>query len=285
MRPLLGTFVEIRARRAAALTDAALEALLAAAFAAIERVDRLMSFHRADSDVARINAAGPGESVRVDAETWTVLAAARRFSELSGGAFDITTAARLVESGFLPRPQGRAPFPDVSFIDLELLAPGIVSWRRPGWIDLGGIAKGYAVDRALTVLRAHGAADGVVNAGGDLRCFGRPCPIHVRVPQRPAALLAVGRLIDGAIATSAGYFRGGDTGGARLEPLVDPIRGRCRTWEGSVSAIAADCMTADALTKVVRLLPERSPALLEQLGAQAVLLERRGLRVCGRRWL
>lgn len=277
-RPLLGTLVEI----SAAGPEAALPAALDAAFASIERVHRLMSFHAQDSDVSRINAAEAGSAVGVAEDTYRVLARALELGTLSGGVFDIATAGVLVEQGFLPRHAGAAfPAPDATFLDLALLDGHRVQWRRKGWIDLGGIAKGYAVDCAIAALRSHGVDSGVVNAGGDLRCFGQAQPIHVRRPDAPATLVPLGWLQDLAIATSAGYFAGVQRNGRQVDPLVDPDRHACTAWAESVSVVASDCMTADALTKIVRLARERAPAILERLHAQAVVVDAQSVGRCG----
>ncbi len=286
-RPLLGTLVEVRAT--ATLHAAALHTAIDAAFAAVERVQRRMSFHDERSDVSRINAALAGEVLSVHAETYEVLSAARMLGDLCGGAFDIATAASLVQNQFLPKPQSRVaarpPAPGTTYRDLELLPDARVRWRRPGWIDLGGIAKGYAVDRAIDELRAHGVASAVVNAGGDLRCFGEPQPIHVRAPDELTAFFYLGTISDASIATSAGYYCGLQIDGARMDALVDPNRGTCIEWERSISVLAADCMTADALTKVVRLAPQAVLGMLQCLNAQAVIIDRHGLLACGREWL
>ena len=291
MRPLLGTLVEIRAcGLASRVTDG-----IAAAFAAIERVQRLMSFHDAGSDVSRINAAPVGRKVAVDCETYGVLSYAHELWRRSGGAFDIAIAPSLVSAGFLPSPPFGGSFPEPTsdddvesahFSDLELLPGRAVRWRKRGWIDLGGIAKGYAVDAAIEALRSHRVADAVVNAGGDLRCFGETASIHVRSPGRPTtAMLAVGALRDAAIATSAGYFSSSGRGECPIDPIVDPRLGRCIAWAGSISVVAKQCMAADALTKVVRLAPSSAPALLDHYEAQAVVVDEFGVRSCGRRYL
>jgi thiamine biosynthesis lipoprotein len=307
MRPLLGTFVEIRATGA----SPKLEDAVAAAFAAVELVHKRMSFHEPTSDVSRINTARSGEIVCVAPETHTVLRAARTLGDLSGGAFDIATAAALlVSNGFLPPPGGDSvgppPSPEppalggesqapcaqaiadpATYRDLELLPNDQVVWRRKGWIDLGGIAKGYAVDQAVAALRSHGLTSGLVNAGGDLRCFGVPQPIHLRAPQNPTALLHLGTLANAAIATSADYFNSREEGNSlsestsRIGALVDPHHTRCRLWGCSVSVVASDCLTADALTKIVALVPECAPTLLEKLEAQSFIVDRQGIQVCG----
>lgn len=277
-RPLLGTLVEIAAIGA----DADLTASVDAAFSAIERVQKLMSFHDEHSDVSRLNAAGEGCDIHVDPQTYRVVERAIELGELSGGAFDIATAPALVERGFLPT-SSRGPMPacGATYRDIELGAGYRIRWRRKGWIDLGGIAKGFAVDCAIAALQAHGVPSGIVNAGGDLRCFGERQPIHVRRPVAPTELIALGWLCDGAIATSGGYFVGIQSGGRQIDPLVDPRRNVCIGWDDSVSVVASDCMTADALTKIVRLTRQDVHVLLERMGAQAVVIDKEMVGSCG----
>lgn len=293
LRPLLGTFVEVRA--SGPMCD--LHAGVEAAYRAIERVQALMSFHTRDSDVTRINLAAAGTRVPVDPHTYRVLEFARQLGDVAG-AFDIATAAVLVAGGLLPS-HGRKRAVTVrqlaSYRDLELLPANHVRWRRPGLIDLGGIAKGYAVDLAIAALQAHGATAAVVNAGGDLRSFGASIPVHVRAPDQPNVLIFAGRLNNGAFATSAagaptaaaGRALGSrarvitDVCASRSGTLVDPVQRRSVPWRTSVSVAAADCMTADALTKVVALAPNRAPALLERFGARALLTDGHHLCIAG----
>jgi len=279
-RPLLGTLVEIAATGAPANLPGALDA----AFAAIQHIDRLMSFHAADSDVSRINAADAGCEIGVDPHTARVLRFARKLSELSNGAFDITIADVLMREGLLPRQEDSVVADTAAattFQDLVLLPGDRVHWRRKGWIDLGGIAKGYAVDCAIGALRAHGLASGVVNAGGDLRFFGDPQPVHARHPDAPGSLVPLGVFSDCAVATSSGYFSDRMCGGGVTGPLVDPVRRACVRWRQSVTVVAPDGMTADALTKIVRLAAQAAPGILERFGAQAIVIDSRGVRHCG----
>ena len=269
-RPLLGTFVEIGAVGANAAAG------IEAAFREIATIHRLMSFHEANSDVSRINRAAPGEIVRVDRRTYKVLECSKLTSRLSAGAFDITVGGRLVEAGFLPQPYGARAFdPEASFKDLLLLPDNFVTLKRPAWIDLGGIAKGYAVDRAVQVLKESGVRSGIVNAGGDLYVLGEPQPIHIRHPENASLVLPLGSIANAALASSSGFF----TAKGHNDALVEPRRGRCVKWRQGITVIAARCMIADALTKVVRLAPRRAPGLLGQCYAQALLIDRRGMRV------
>jgi thiamine biosynthesis lipoprotein len=276
-RPLLGTLVEITVSGPGPAGD--LAAALDDAFRAIEQIQRLMSFHDEHSDVSRINRAGARCAVSIDPLTHAVLARAIRLGQLSEGLFDVTTADVLVKRGFLPPVAGAEapPEPTVTYRDIELLDDARMQWRCKGYLDLGGIAKGFAVDHATATLQTHEVAAAVVNAGGDLRSWGpQPQPIHVRRPDAPTQYIRLGRLSSAALATSAGYFSD-----RTLDPLVDPRQAECVTWGGSITVVADDCITADALTKVVRLAPSRAPTLLEQLGAQAFVISEQGMSVCG----
>jgi FAD:protein FMN transferase len=282
-RPLLGTIVEIAAEG----DDDRLTAAVEAAFASIAEVHRLMSFHEPDSDVSRINQAEAGRETSIDSQTFRVLTFARTLSDLTKGAFDVTIAPALIARGFLPEHSSQTTADQNSdfearYFDLVLLPHDRAVWRRKGRIDLGGIAKGYAVDCAIEALRSHGVTSAIVNAGGDLRCFGKPYPIHVRDPGTPTNLLCLGWLEDAGLASSSGYFSGLDIGGRHVDPLVDPAQRSCTSWEGSISVAAHDGMTADALTKVVRLAPELAPGILEQFDAHAIVIDNVGSRSCGR---
>ncbi|HZS83171.1 MAG TPA: FAD:protein FMN transferase [Stellaceae bacterium] len=270
-RPLLGTFVEIRVQS----DSPAAEAAILAAFAAIARVERLMSAHRADSELSRLNAVGHVEAVEVDPWTYDVLAAALRISGATDGLFDCTVAPALARQGFLPRRLQRAGSGHPSWRDILLLPGRRVRFRRRLALDLGGIAKGFAVDEAVARLRAAGDFAGAVNAGGDLRVFGPAAePIHLRDPAEPRRLLRVGSLKDGAIATSASYFAARRRNGRRVAPIVDPRRRTViAASRRSVSVIAADALTADALTKPVMLEGPGSAEFLARCGARALILE------------
>jgi thiamine biosynthesis lipoprotein len=260
-RPLLGTYVDVAA---CAPTPEAEWAAVDAAFAAVARVHRLMSFHDPESDLARINRRAHAEPVAVAPETFAVLERAAFFSEASDGLFDCTVGAALVRAGRLPGP-ARAPHAGGSWRDVELLSGGRIRFRRPLTIDLGGIAKGYAVDAAIEALVRHGAQSACVNAGGDLRAAGpRAWPIAVRSPRSRTRAVPMPALRDGAVATTA------CAGGPGASRVADPRTGRIRRASCSVSVYAPRCIDADALTKIVWLGAAPPTALLERLGARAV---------------
>ncbi len=269
-QPWLGTLVEVSAT--GELPEADLQAAIGGAFAQVALVHRLMSFHDDASDVMRLNRCDSGTRLAVHAHTWTVLQMAQQVRALSDGMFDIACAPRLVAWGYLPAPHALAPNHDGAEV-LRCLADGTVEKLAPGWIDLGGIAKGYAVDLAVAALRAAGVAGGCVNAGGDLRVFGeQDFAIGVRDPRsaRPAAVTVT--LRDEALATSGTYFSARDHQGMAVSALLDGRNGGALTGIGSVSVRAPCCALADALTKVVAASGDPRHAALAAFGAHAFII-------------
>ncbi|TCV94729.1 thiamine biosynthesis lipoprotein [Luteibacter rhizovicinus] len=244
------------------------------AFSAIERVHALMSFHEAGSDLSRLHAAVPGERVILDVQTVDVLREALTLSGRTDGAFDVTVAAQLVAGGLLPAPtSGSLPADGACWKDIDMDDDRSVSLRRPLWIDLGGIAKGYAVDRAVDVLCSHGVGHACVNAGGDLRTLGEgPHRVAIATDETQPSHYPVIELGEASMATSSGRaFSTAATG-----PHID---GRHRSTMGlnqSVTVIAEQCMHADALTKVVMAMETQSADLLRHYNAVAYLQDAAG---------
>src|SRR5215468_9986751 len=169
---LLGTFVEIDVTAA---SRSSAESAVEEAFSAVADVHRLMSFHEADSDLSRLNRTASSGAVLVHPWTYAVLEMALQINRHSDGAFDIAVAPALQRMGELPGVPHVSPSPaNIADVDaIELLADNQVRFRSPSvLIDLGGIAKGFAVDRAIAALQSHGVRSAMVNAGGDLAAFG-----------------------------------------------------------------------------------------------------------------
>lgn len=271
-RPLLGTFVEISlAEESIHKADAAVDA----AFAAVTKVHGLMSFQEPESDVARLNREACERAVTVDPWTFAVLEAALDLNRRSAGAFDVTVAPVLEDLGLLPRTnRSSAPAHRSTGNAIELLEGRRVRFRDPGVrIDLGGIAKGFAVDRAVDALRARGVRCGLVNAGGDLAAFGlQPHTVHIRDTRDPRRLMCALDVREEALATS----------GARFDPLrpeqaagvaiIDPGTGAPAYAVRGATVRAATCMLADALTKAVMVAPASAPALLASSRASALIV-------------
>lgn len=269
-QPLLGTLVEIAAP---ARDDAELRRWTAPAFARVAAFHAAMSFHDPASDVQAIARARAGDRLRLAPDTWATLADAVELEFASAGAFNVAIAPALVERGLLPHPAGATPPQATSAAAaLRLLADYEVEVVTPLWIDLGGIAKGAAVDAAVDALVAAGAPAALVNAGGDLRAYGdTEHVIEVRHPAEASSRVPVARLTDGAFATTATTVVAGSAvvapcGHARW--LQDPVF--------SMSVAAPRCALADALTKVVGLLGPRAQPLLRARGAHALWIDAEG---------
>lgn len=249
-QPLLGTLVEISVVGAKHVAGPAVDA----AFAAVAEVHGLMSAHDEASDVSRLNRLAHERPIVVHEQTWDVLRMAERIAEASAGAFDATATAG-------------------GWKAVELLEGCRVRFHALLRVDLGGIAKGYAVDRAAGVLREHGIEDFLVNAGGDLRVGNVPQTIYVRRPDAPWLVDPLAQVCAAAVATS-GPHAAGDAGG----PVIVPATGEALALESSISVLAADCVIADALTKVVALLGPAAARVLARFGAEACVTAAGGLR-------
>jgi FAD:protein FMN transferase len=249
------------------------------AFSAVANVQRLMSFHDPASELSQLNREAFRRPVQVHDWTASVLTQAQELAVRSDGVFDITIAPLLCRWGYLPPNEGTDAA--ATFRDVILLPGQMVRFARPLAIDLGGIAKGFAVDRAVQGMIAAGVSAGAVNAGGDLRVFGHaPQQVHLRDPARPQSAAGVVQLQNRALATSGVYFSRSRHGGAQVSPLVDGQTREPLVHDISVAVSAQDCMTADALTKVVLARGDKCAALLQSYAADAVLLERgKGPRV------
>ena len=275
-RPLLGTLVRITVQ--ASLAPAELHAAVDAAFAEVALVHALMSWHDADSELSRLNRLAVESVQPLHLHTRSVLEAALVFAERSEGAFDPCVAGILTRWGLLPDPAlSRLPqLPAVqgSWRDIELSAEG-VRFHRPLWLDLGGIAKGFAVDLAVRCLQRLGIEDIVVNAGGDLRVAGvREHEVAIRHPQSAHALVHELLLNNEALATSSAFESRCDVIEGSVCALVDPGSGKAYGGQDSVSVRAPTCMTADALTKVALFAPSAvAEAVFQHCQAHCIRLE------------
>lgn len=229
-RPLLGTLVEVGVPEGR-------ETALEAAFDAVAQVECLMSRHLPDSDIGRFNSARLGAVLEIHPWTRCVLVMARELESASQGLFDVS--------------QGTGRW--------ELVEKGLLKADPRTRIDLGGIAKGEAVDRAMAALLRSGATAGWVNAGGDLRAQGLDLPVGLR-DERAGGLRPWATLCDGAMATSR-------------FPAEDPGRLSGVPVARHLTVAAPRCVAADALTKVVALTGRTAGRLLDRFGAQAWIHE------------
>jgi thiamine biosynthesis lipoprotein len=265
------------------------DAAAGAVMAEMHRIDRTMSPHKADSELSLINRDAARRAVPLSNEMFLLLVQAQRFSQLSLGAFDITYASAGClydyRQGVAPSAaaleQGRAA---IGWKHLELDArTRSVRFAREGMrIDLGGFAKGHAVDNAAAILMRHGIAHAHVAAGGDSRVIGdkrgRPWTIGVRDPRQADGLAALLPLVDTAISTSGDYERFFEKNGVRHHHIVDPATGVSPSAVRSVTVLAPDGLTCEALSKTVFVLGvQRGLDLIESLqGVDAIVIDAAG---------
>jgi len=264
---------------------AAGEAALDAVFAEMHRIDRLMSHYKPESQLSRINRDAASQPVVVDRELALLIAKSLEFSEMSGGAFDITYASVGYLYDYRERrhptdAEIQAALPAVNWRQVAV-DPGAstVRFLKPGMrIDLGGIAKGYAVDRAIGLLAARGIGNARVTAGGDTRLLGdrrgRPWMVGIRHPDDPDRVVLRLPLEDTAISTSGDYERFFDEDGVRYHHIIDPATGKSPHAVRSVTVIGPDATLTEGLTKSLFILgPERGIALINnRADADAVIV-------------
>ena len=268
-QPLLGTLVEVALL---CPSEAEFMRVSSLAFRCVDAYHARMSFHEADSDVRTIAAAPAGTTLHVAPITWAVIAAAQRFEAESGGVFNVAVAPEMVRRGRLPaplRPTTPTALASSCCVALRLDDGARITVVHPVWIDLGGIAKGAAVDAALALIRAEGVPAALVNAGGDIAMYGdHPHPITVLGPH--GAHVEAGSLADGAIATSGPCDDREGAGPALVSEAV------ARWADRSVSVVAPTCQTADALTKIVAVLGPDAAPLLARHAAHGFSIDRAG---------
>lgn len=285
---MLGTYVEITLL--GDFTNTQLIELSQLGFAAIEHIQQLMSFHASDSELTRINRYAHTEPQAISALTFELLQQALQLSELSQGLFDISVGSALVQHGALPN-HGFCPsnhhFYRNEYANWQAihLQPNAIFFSQPLQIDLGGIAKGFAVDKALDAIQ-HAATQLTseacrlnslkadinicINAGGDLRMsHWQQQTVGIRHPKQPQQLVPI-TLKNTALATSARYFLADshltENAGIYSPKTQAPVRNN-----RSYSVFANSCMLADALTKVIALMENPAP-LLTALNAEALII-------------
>jgi thiamine biosynthesis lipoprotein len=285
-RPAMGSELRLTAWTA---DEPAAVAGFDAVFAEFERLEALMSVWRPGSDILRLNAAAGDHPVPVSPEVVEVLGVARQVSEWTEGTFDVTFGALSDlwkfdhdQDNTIPDPaivRERLPLVDYRALDIDARA-GTAFLRRKGMrVHLGGIGKGYAVDRAVTMLRSRGLRDFMIQAGGDLYVAGlkdgRPWRLGIRDPRGPAGKsFALLDLSDGTFSTSGDYERFFLKDGRRYHHILDLKRGEPARGCRSVTLVTDRAVLADALAKGVFILgPEAGMALIEKLpGVEGVIV-------------
>ena len=264
----------------------------------MRRIETLLSSYRDDSIVAQINQLDAQQSMVLDREVFELLASAQRYAQLSEGGFDITvsSAGRLYDYREKKQPAGQAlveQLPKVDYRKLLLDAERLtVAFASAGMqIDLGGIAKGYAVDRSIALLQGAGIQSALVSAGGDSRMLGDrgpamgtdagrlPWMIGIQHPRERSQQALRLPLASVAISTSGDYERYFIHDGERVHHIINPQTGRPASGLVSASVIGPHSQDCDALSTTVFVLgAERGLALIETLDDyEAVVIDAAGV--------
>jgi FAD:protein FMN transferase len=271
---IMGTrcYVELWATDPATGNDA-----LDAVMAELRRIDNLMSHYKPDSQLSQINAYGNERPVQVDKELFDLIKLSTHYSEITEGAFDITYASvgYLYNYPLHIRPteeQIKQALPAVNYRNLIFDEEHhTVRFGHPGMrIDLGGIGKGYAVDRGIEVLKVRGITRALVTAGGDSRIigdrFGRPWLVAIRHPDNPNKVVTRIPLADAAVSTSGDYERFFDENGVRYHHIIDPRTGHSASKVRSATVIGPTATQTDGMSKTAFVLgPEEALQIINRL--------------------
>jgi len=269
----------------AALATRAMEAVIAE----MRRTDELMSTYKPESQLSAVNAHAFERPVAVDPEIIEVVVRSFDFSRMSDGAFDVTYASvgYLYDYRARQRPSGEqvaAALPAVDYRQVQVdRERNTIRFLRDGVrIDLGGIAKGYAVDRSIELLRELGIEHAMVNAGGDTRLLGdrrgKPWIVGVRDPRNEGRMVTRLPLENEAISTSGDYERYFEEDGVRYHHILVPGTGDVARAVRSATIIGPDATLTDGLSTTVFVLGvERGMQLVSRLpGVEAVIVDRDG---------
>ncbi len=231
-------------------------------FAEASRIDRLMSTYKDDSEISKINREAAAGPVAAGAELFDLIRRSLDISVLTRGAFDITydSVGQHYDFHARQRPDARTVDAERQFIDYRFVkldpAAGTVRFDRAGVrINLGGIAKGYVVERGIDILQHRGIEHAVVTAGGDSRLLGdrrgRPWMVGVRDPRKDGEVAISLPLVDEAISTSGDYERYFDEEGVRYHHIITPSTGEPAGGVHSATVIGPDAVITDALSTSV----------------------------------
>ena len=285
-QPIMGTRVSAEIWH---IADAKAREAVNAVMREMHRIDALMSPYKPNSELSRINKQAAEGAVPVDKELRALIQRSLEISRLTDGAFDITYASVGHHYDYRNRvkPNARVIAEALPAVDFRHVLidedSGTIKFAHAGVrLDLGGIAKGYAVDNALKILRNRGIRHALVSAGGDTGILGnrigRPWMVAIRDPRRHDAVVAMLPLQDEALSTSGDYERYFEHDGTRYHHIINPVDGKPAGQVRSVSILGPDVTTTDALsTSVFVLGVAKGMTLIDALpGIEAIIVDQQG---------
>jgi thiamine biosynthesis lipoprotein len=265
------------------------ERVLASVMDEMQRIEDAYSPYIADSELSLLNDGAAAGWVNVSVELFELLEKSRYVSQITQGAFDITYAS---VGRYYDYRQGTRPDDELlaqaikainyRYVELDGIARSVHFARPEVYVDLGGIAKGYAVDRCIAIMVDAGVEHGSVSAGGDSRILGdrrgKPWTVGVRDPRQKGAMAAVLPLTDTAVSTSGDYERFFEADGVRYHHILDPSTGDSARGSWSVTILGPETTFTDALsTSVFVLGPEKGLELVNRLpGIDAIVIDASG---------
>ena len=303
-KPMLHTFVEIKAWGNNA--DATIEE----AFSEMERVNSLLNTYDPGSDVSHINQQAGGAPVPLSPETMEALKRAVFFCSITNGALDITVGPLLKLWGFgrdvvglsgsepdtqtIRRAKSRVNYREIELVETPMAGTVQRTGRlakKGMWIDVGSFSKGFVADKAMAVLKKRGIQNALVITGGTVCALGKkPDGTHWQVgvqhPRKQGGLLTVISLQNSSTSTSGDYENFYKKNGKRRTHIIDPRSGMPVLYMQSVSVIAPDGMTSDALSTALFVLgPEQGMRVVESLrGVEALIVSEGGKISCSKGW-
>ena len=265
------------------------KACQAAVFKEMRRIDEALSPYKTESELSRVNQSASSQKVKISAELYELIEKSLKMSQLSEGAFDISFASIGFRYDYRKskKPSEKEISSLLNAVNYRkiVLNPESQTVRftdNKVKIDLGGIAKGYAVDNGIEILQKCGISHALVSAGGDSRVIGdrggRPWMIGIKHPRKSEGVVTALPLVDSAFSTSGDYERYFIQDGVRYHHIIDPNNGKSAKSSMSVTILGKDAVTTDALSTTVFVMGvEKGLALIESMpDTDAVIIDIQG---------
>jgi thiamine biosynthesis lipoprotein len=287
-RPSMYTIVSITV---VSRTDDQAQKAINASYVELDRLAALLNFYSNTSEISAINQYAGEKPVKVSADTLDIIVKAIYASDMTDGAFDVTVGPLVklwdIQNKVIPDQKSieeRLKIVGYKSIVLDKAASTVFLKLKGAQIDLGGIIKGYAVDKVVEVLRQNGIRSGIVAVGGEIRSLGKKPDgtswvVGVQNPRQKGTddeVIATVELSDKALSTSGDYIRYFEKDGVRYHHLLDPKTGYPSRQCGSVTIVADDNATADSFSKLFVLGPEKGLAIAKKLGFDVLFIDCKG---------